>query len=579
MSADPAISAATSPSSTPRLGGGPGELKSAAQAVALSPEEPRLRIRLAAHLCAASRPSEAMDHLLAALRIRGDIPDLHNNMGVALRQMGRGREAALAFANAIRLSPEYADAHFNLAAALRAMGRTDESIASYRRFIELRGNSPEGYIGLSEALAAQPCTQEEVIACRRRAVELKPHDAACHSDLLFTLHYSSHVSPVRRLEEARKWARRHGQIQPLPASEIDRTPGRPLRIGYLSPDFRAHTIAHLIEPILDSHDRGRFRIYCYSSVQRPDCVTERLRGLADEWRDVSRISDDEAAATVRRDRIDILVELAGHMGGNRLLVLARRPAPVQVQLGYAGTTGLPSVDYRITDNHSDPPGTEVFYTEKLIRLTDCAWPYKPSPDSPAVGPLPALAARHVTFGCLNKSAKISDRSAALWGQILAAVPGSRLVVLSAAENRGALEQFERNGIPPDRVELSPPRPRVQYLQLFNRIDIALDPFPYNGDTTTCDGLWMGVPLVTLAGEAFVSRRGLCYLAGAGLSELVAESGDDYVAKAVQLASDRHRLAGIRMALRERMRQSPLTNGPRYTASLEGAFSQMWRSVW
>ena len=565
-------------SSTPRLDHGPRELESAARAVALSPQEPRLRIRLAAHLCAAGRPGEAMEHLLAGLRIKGDIPDLHNNMGVALRQMGRGREAALAFANAIRLSPAYADAHFNLAATLRAMGGLEESIASYRRVIELRRDFPQAYVGLSEALAGRSCSQEEAIACRRRAVELLPHDAVCHSDLLFTLHYSSRVSANQRLEEAREWARRHGAARPLPAPDVDRMPGRPLRIGYLSPDFRAHTIAHLIEPILESHDRGRFHTYCYSSVQRPDSVTERLKGLADEWRDVSRMSDDEAAATIRRDRIDILVELAGHMAGNRLLVLARRPAPIQVQLGYAGTTGLPSVDYRITDHYSDPPEAEAFYTERLIRLPDCAWPYKPSADSPEVGPLPSLASGRITFGCLNKPAKITDESAAMWGRVLAAVPDSRLIVLSTPGSRGLLDNFNRNGIPPGRVELCPARPRAQYLELFNRIDIALDPFPYTGDTTTCDGLWMGVPLVTLSGVAFVSRRGVCYLEAVGLSELVAESGDEYVAKAVELAGDLQRLAGIRAALRERMHQSPVTDDRRYTAGLEAALGHVWQST-
>jgi len=303
-------------------------------------------------------------------------------------------------------------------------------------------------------------------------------------------------------------------------------------------------------------------------------VTARFRGLADTWRDVNGISDDEAAEMIRADGIDILVELAGHMAANRLLVLARRPAPIQVQLGYAGTTGMTAVDYRITDWHSDPPGTEQYYTERLIRLPHCAWPYQPSADSRAVGALPALAAGHVTFGNLNKAVKISDGAAAVSGRVLAGVPGSRLVLLSPADNRGLLEKMARHGIPPDRLELVPPRPRAEYLELFNRIDIALDPFPYTGDTTTCDGLWMGVPLVTLAGPSFVSRRGVCYLAGVGLSELAAQNDGEYVAKAIGLAGDLHHLAAIRASLRGLMSDSPITDGRGYTASLEAALGEI-----
>jgi protein O-GlcNAc transferase len=547
------------------------------QAVAMSPRIPEPRINLAAMLGSLGRLEEGLDQLFEAVKLRGDIPELHNNLGVTLENLGRLTEAESSYRTAAAMRPEYIDAHSNLGNALRKQGKLDPAIASYRQAIALRNVFPAAHVGLAEAMAQQG-NVEEAIACRRRIIQMAPNIPALHSDLLYTLLYSSRLTPADLLKEAKEWAHRHGTARSLPPHQIDRTPGRRLRIGYLSPDFRAHTIAHLIEPILESHDRKRFEVFCYSSVQRPDAVTGRLKGLADQWRDVSRVSDDEAAAMIRRDRIDILVELAGHMGGNRLLVLARRPAPVQVQLGYAGTTGLPSVDYRITDPHSDPPGAEAYYSEKLVRLPDCAWPYKPSADSPEVGPLPALSAGHVTFGCLNKPVKITDEAAALWGRILAAVPGSKLMVLSAADNGGLLEKFERKGIPPDRLELSPPRPRAQYLDLFNRIDIALDPFPYNGDTTTCDGLWMGVPLVTLAGNAFVSRRGVCYLAGVGLSELVAGSSEKYVAKAVELAGNLQHLSGIRATLRERMQQSPLTNGSKYTAGLEAALGEMWRAV-
>ena len=551
-------------------------LELAGRAVALAPAEPAYRVKLGALLCSAGRPADALAFLSEALPAGERIPELHNNLAIALKQLGRLEEAIASFRKATTLRPDYAEAHFNLGGALRKDGRPGDALAAYERVIALWPGFAAAYAAMADAYGDQ-ARQDEAIACQRRALGLGPQNGAANGDLLFTLHYSPKFSPAQQLEKAKQWGRRNGSmVKALPAPDNDRTPGRRLRIGYLSPDFRAHTLAHFIEPLLPAHDRSQFEVYCYSAVIQPDPVTDRLRKLADVWRDVRELEDDSAARLVRQDGIDILVDLAGHMGGSRLRVLARRPAPVQVQVYYAGTTGLPAVDYRITDNYSDPPGADAFYTERLIRLPDCAWVYRPSDGSPEVGPLPAAATGHVTLGCLNKPIKITEQAVELWRRIMQAVPGSRLLLLSPTENPALLGQFTARGIDAGRVELASRRRRREYLELFNRIDIALDPFPYNGDTTTCDGFWMGVPLVTLAGQAFVSRRGVSHLCNVGLSELVASSEDDYVRIATALANDLPRLAHLRRGWRERMAGSPLMDYTRYTANLEAAYRRMWR---
>jgi len=377
-------------------------------------------------------------------------------------------------------------------------------------------------------------------------------------------------------------------------------------------DFREHPVPRLIGPVLRHHDRSQVEVFCYSSVAQPDRMTERMKGLANEWRDISRLSDHEAAELIRSDRIDILVDLAGHWADSRMMLFARKPAPVQVQILYPGTTGLEAMDYRITDEWSDPAGdSDGHYVERLVRLPRCAWCYQPDEDGPAVRPLPALSAGHMTFGCLNNPVKVTDQCLQLWGRILENVPGSRLLLLCAGENvaqpppavsergstscvafppdggtqpRAAVPQvlpiqdrLGRLGINPVRVEPVRRQPRRQYLELFNQIDIALDPYPYNGETTTCDGLWMGVPHVALAGDRCASRRTMSHLCNLGFGELVASSGDQYVRIATTLAGDLPRLAELRASMRERMAGSPMMDYRGYIVHLESAYRAMWRA--
>jgi predicted O-linked N-acetylglucosamine transferase (SPINDLY family) len=354
-----------------------------------------------------------------------------------------------------------------------------------------------------------------------------------------------------------------------------------LRIGYVSADFREHPVAWFLEPILAAHDHERFEIVCYAAAAHRDVVTERLQRCADRWRSIAEVSDDRAANLIREDGIDILVDLSGHTGGNLLLVFARKPAPVQASyLGYLGTTGLTAIDYTITDALADAPGlTEAHYEEQLARLPVCAFCYQPGP-APDVAPEPpALRSSRVTFGCLNTLAKVSDEVLARWARLLLAVPGSRLG-LPGGPGKRALERVRaspaRGGVAPEQtLFLEPAATRFDYLMRYHEIDICLDPFPCNGVTTTCDALWMGVPVVTLAGQACAARQGVRFLSTVGLDDLIAAGPEEYVRVARDLAADAPRLTALRRGLRERMLGSPLMDPPRLTRHLEAAYVGMW----
>lgn len=526
------------------------------------------------------REMEAADLFRQAIDVRPDDPAFWYALGMALHDLRRVSEAVDAFRSGLALQPENTTVRNNLAAALIELGRDDEAREEMERVLAAGFESGQLQYNLGNVFRHHARIDQAIAACRR-AVELVPNDAHAFTNLLLTLNYSENHDAAALFAEHQRFGARFAR--PYVEPQTDRAWPRRLRVGYVSPDFRSHVVAFFVEPILAHHDRERFEIFCYYNHRWEDAVTERLRGLVDHWVHCVYMTDAELIERIRADGIDILVDLAGHTGDNRLAVFAAKPAPVQASyLGYPNTTGLPAVDYRITDARADPHGeADRLSVERLLRPWPTYFCYRPPPDCPEVTPLPASAAGRVTFGCFNNLPKVSNAFLDTAARILAAVPGSRLVLkskpLGIAHVADAVqERFVRAGIDLARVDLRGWEAKVgNHLAAYGSIDIALDTFPYNGATTTCEALWMGVPVVTLTADRHAGRMGSSLLNAVALAELVASNADEYVEKSVALAADLSRLSSLRNGLRTRVRQSPLMDETGFTRALERCYVEVW----
>ncbi len=544
------------------------------------PRDPDALYFLGEMALADGRDMEAVELFRQAIEVRSNDAAFWFGLGAACFHQRRLDEAAEAFRSGLALQPENTAMRINLFATLIEAGRGDEAREEMERMIASGAAYAQLFWNLGSVYREQ-ARVEEAIGMYRRAIELAPDNLQAFTNLLLTLNYSEHCDAATLLAEHRRFGARFAR--PFVAPQPDRTWPRRLRVGYISPDFRAHVVGYFIEPILANHDSARFEIFCYHNHRSDDAMTGRLRGLAEHWRDGVHLSDAELADCIRRDRIDILVDLAGQTGENRLGVLAAKPAPLQATyLGYPNTTGLSAVDYRISDARADPPGeADRASVERLLRPWPTYFCYRPRRDCPDAGPLTARAAGHITFGCFNNLPKISAAFLDAAARVLAAVPGSRLMMKSRALSIAHVadrlrERFVRAGIDLARVDLRDWEATVQsHLAAYRSIDIALDSFPYNGATTTCEALWMGVPVVTFAGDRHAGRMGSSLLHAVGLGELVAEDVDGYVAKCVALAADLRRLEALRSGLRARMRQSPLMDETGLTRALERCYTGIW----
>jgi predicted O-linked N-acetylglucosamine transferase (SPINDLY family) len=525
----------------------------------------------------------ALELIGRAIRVNPDLAIAHNNLGNILRDKGRASEAIASFREAIRLKPDFAEAHNNLGISLDLAGQRDEAIASFRQAIRLQPNLSESHSNLANALVGRG-EFDEAIALQREAIRLKPDYPAAHSDLVCAM--LSHPGYDARMifEELSRWNERYAQplgkfIQP---HTNDRNPDRRLRIGYVSADFRdRHVVGRCLLPFLREHDRGQVEIFLYANVVDERASAGQFQRYADAWRNIKGLTDSQAVDLIRQDRIDILIDLALHSDGNRLTVFARKPAPVQVTyLGYCASTGLDTIDYRLSDPNIDPPGSDLsVYSERTFLLPETYWCYSTSEATPDPSPPPAASAGYITFGCLNSFGKVSRAAQDLWAEILRVVPQSRLIIHSAPgiHVNAVRERFVAKGISPDRLEFVGKQPWAQYVATYSRIDIALDPFPWSGGVTTCDALWMGVPVVSLVGRTSVGRGGKSILTNIGMSELIAQTPEQYVHIAAALAGNLPRLAELRGILRQRMQASPLLDAPRFARNMEAAYRQMWRS--
>lgn len=552
-----------------------------AQAVALSPALLDAWNNLGAALMKLGQPVRALEAFGQALAVDPAQPDVHVNLGRLHAQRGDHARAESCFRTALRLRPGCANAHSNLAVVLSELGRQAEARVSLEAALATRPDFPEAWNNLGHVRKAEGNLAGALDAFAR-AVELRPDYSAAHSNFLFTLAYTEDIPPAQKFELHRDWARRHAADLPRCALANERAPARRLKLGYVSPDFRAHACALFLEPLLREHDRTAFEVHAYAEVAAPDAVTARLRGLVDHWHDTVGLTDEALAARINADGIDVLVDLAGHTANGRLLALARKPAPVQITyLGYPATTGLEAMDWRLTDAVAEPPGTcEALYTERLYRLPHSLWCYQPFADMQGeVSTLPALAKGHVTFGSFNSYTKIGPQVVELWAEVLHAVPDARLLMVTvpAGATQDALwAHFAELGIGRERVLLHDRLPRERYVATFAEVDIALDPFPCNGGTTTCDALWMGLPVVALRGDTFLSRASLSVLGAAGCAEYAVADAAAYVACCRRLAGDVDALARVRAGLRARLASSPLLDAPAFARDVEAAFRDMWR---
>ena len=518
-----------------------------------------------------------------ALELNPDYAEAHSNLGNLLSDREQAAGAIACYRRALQLKPNFVEAYVNLAHALLGVGQIAQAIATCQQALQHNAACPEAYLNLGNALKAQG-QADDAITCYQKSLQFKPEYRAALSNLLDTLPYCDGITLAQLAAAHAEYERRYAS--PLRAAwqphlnrpDVDRA----LRVGFVSPDLCRHPVGFFLIGVLEHLDRGEVELICYNDRVAADDFTDRFRGASGLWRDVFGQSDAQLAQQIRADAVDVLFDLAGHTAHNRLLVFARKPAPIQLTwAGYMGTTGLSAIDYILADRYEIPVEFEQHYREKVLRLPDGYVGYQPPADAPPVGPLPAEAAGHVTFGSFNNPAKITPEVVALWSEVLREVPASRLLLkFRGLNDPGAQDRYRRlfaaQAIGADRVELEGWSPHRELLARYNRIDVALDTFPYSGGLTTCEALWMGVPVVTCPGETFASRHSLSHLSSVGLTETIAQDRRQYVQLAAGLAADLPRLSALRAGLRDRVAQSPLCDASRLAGQLTALLRDVWR---
>jgi len=530
--------------------------------------------------------TEAREHLKRARELAGEEVELLLHLGAAHYNLGELAEAEACFRAVLTQESGSVMARSNLAAILRERGELvaasallEEAIARDPACAEAHANLANCQVALGEVDTAAEHDD--------RAIALQPDDLALGSQRLSRLLYRTEMAPEAIAAEHRRWGEAAmARVTPVARPAWDGACERPLRIGYLSPDLRRHSVATFLEPILAHHDPQAVAVTCFSNVARPDAVSERLRQLVPRWREIRGLTDEAAAQVVADDGIDVLVDLAGHTSRHRLGIFSRHPAPVQVTyLGYDATSGLPAIDFRITDELLDPDGFEAHYCERLWRLPSGRLCFQPSAEAVPVASPPCVEAGHVTFGSFNNLAKVGSGVVDLWARILHRVEGARLLLkhtaLGEVATREAVRRrFADRGVDPTRLQLVGfTASTADHLALYRCVDIALDPFSYGGCTTTCEAVWMGVPVVTLVGDRAVGRYGISILSRLDLESLAADDADAYVEVAVSLAHDPNRLAALRHGLRDRITASTLCQPTRIARELERAYRGMAEALW
>ena len=547
------------------------------------PEHIEALLNLGTTLKDQGKLDEAMTAYRQVLEIRPEFVSAYVNLANVCLAVGNSEEAVKIYQRGLAIEPDHLDALNNLGGAYRSIGRASESVSVYERALLAHPRSAKLHNNLGNAHASLG-SPESALESYRRALGLDPEYAAAHSNMLLTSHYLPEITQERLAQQHAEWEATHARKLRSKWKPFlnDRDPTRRLRLGFVSSDLARHPVGSFFVLFIESLEFEQFETVCYSGRIVKDELTSRIEAASDIWRDVHHLSNDELAQSIRADSVDILFDLGGHTAGDRLLAFARKPAPIQIAwIGYPSTTGLAAMDYLIADRVQVPEEHEDFYAEEVVRLPAAHFCYDPPQGAPDVSPLPSLANGYVTFASFNNPLKLTDRVVEVWSEILERVPTAKLILkyrgLDEPEVRQRfLERFGKCGTAAERLELLGWTPYAQMMQEYDQVDVALDPFPFSGGATSCEALWMGVPVITCAGNTFASRQTLSYLSHIGVTETAADSLDEYIELAVALAGDFGRLGEMRAGLRETMAASPLCDARRFTASMTGSLRDIWR---
>ena len=563
-----------------RIGRSSEALAPMLKAAELSPADAEVCTNLGNVLKDLNRLNEAEASYRRALLIEPDFAGAHDNLGVILQDRGRLNEAEASYRRALQIKPDYAEAYNNLGNILKDRGRLIEAEASYRQALQIKPDYAEAYNNLGNILQ-DLLRPNEVEACYRRALRVNPNYVNAHSNLLFALSYISQ-NPGYYFEEAQRYGRTLTANATARFSSW-RNPAHSscLRVGLVSGDLRQHPVGYFLQSLLENIDPARIELFAYPTHLKEDELTARIKPYFAAWKPLPGKNDEVDAGRIHDDRIQVLIDLSGHTDRNRLPLFAWKPAPIQVSwLGYFASTGVKEIDYLIADPFTLPESEEAHFTEKILRLPETRLCFTAPNVDVSVSPLPALSNGYLTFACFNNLVKINDAVVAVWSRILAALPESRLFLKTkqlkdSSVRQNLIERFAFHGVGADRLILEGPVPRADYFRAYHRADITLDPFPYTGGTTSAESLWMGVPILSLAGQSFLSRQGVGMLMNAGLPEWIAADADDYVARALSHASDLPRLAMLRNELRQQVLASPLFDAARFARHFEAALHGIW----
>jgi predicted O-linked N-acetylglucosamine transferase (SPINDLY family) len=502
---------------------------------------------------------------------------IQNNLGNVYRFLQQLDKAADCFSRALELQPDMTEAMNNLGNLRINQGKLHQAITLFQRIIDLNPQYAAGYVNLGNALKEQGRI-DQALTQYQTALKYQPELSTAYSNYLMTLNYSTKTCE-EIFEEHRHW----GRIQPVTSEQAGKPENKQkLSIGYVSPDLHDHPVGFLMKPVLEHHDKSKFKVFCYSDSDTSNPFTKGLQASVDVWRDTTGMANQDVASQIKNDGVDILIDLSGHSANNRLQVFVEKPAHVQVTyLGYPTTTGLTQMDYIISDHWLENDNAENRYVEKLYSMDRPFFCYDSPEDFPAINPLPAIENGYPTFGSFNTFSKVSTDVIDLWAKILIQLPHAKIILqakcMDDPETRQAvLNQFNQSNIAAERIALYGLMPFEEHLGLIQKTDITLDTFPWNGHMTTLNSLWMGVPVITLAGTCRAGRMGLEIMRNVQLDEFIADSEQAYCDKAIAAASDVKRLSELRLGMRERIKASPICDVTGFVSSLENAYLTFWQ---